>query len=146
MVGVSDKKKRLRYVGGENCNRVLKKKVTLSNSKDPHRFFEEEFWVDTGALYSFVPEDYLQRIGVESSVKRNLILADGRQDTRLLGFCDFQIEGLEGSIPCPVIFAPKGSLFLLGATALENFGVEVDPIQKKLKPILAIIGGLLASQ
>jgi hypothetical protein len=39
---------------------------------------------------------------------------------RLLGFADFQIEGLEGSIPCPVIFAPKGSLFLLGAMAVEN--------------------------
>ena len=44
-----------------------------------------------------------------------------------------------------MIFAPKGSLLLLGATALENFGVEVDPIEKKLKPILAIIGGFLAS-
>ena len=39
----------------------------------------------------------------------------------------------------------KDSLFLLGATALENFGVEVDPIQKTLKPILAVIGGFLAS-
>lgn len=125
---------------------MFKKKVKVSNSKDPNRLFEEEFWVDTGALYSFVPEDYLERIGVEPSAKRNLILADGRHDTRLLGFCDFQIEGFEGSIPCPVIFAPKGSLFLLGATALENFGVEVDPIQKKLKPILAIIGGFVASQ
>ena len=76
---------------------------------------------------------------MEPSVKRNLILADGRQDTRLLGFCDFQIEGLEGTIPCPVIFAPKGSLFLLGATALENFGVDADPIQKKLKPIPEIL-------
>lgn len=125
---------------------MFKKKVRVSNSKDPNQFFEEHFWVDSGALYCFVPEDYLERIGVEPSVKRNLILADGRQDTRLLGFCDFQIEGLEGCIPCPVIFAPKGSLFLLGATALENFGVEVDPIQKQLKPILAIIGGFLASQ
>lgn len=124
---------------------MFKKKVRVSNSRNPARFFEEEFWVDTGALYSFIPEDYLEGIGVEPTAKRNLILADGRQDTRLLGFCDFQIEGLEGTIPCPVIFAPKGSLFLLGATALENFGVEVDPIQKKLKPILAIIGGFLAS-
>ncbi len=125
---------------------MFKKKARVSNTKDSDKFFEEEFWIDTGALYSFVPEDFLERIGVEPPVKRNLILADGRQDTRLLGFCDFQIEGLEGNIPCPVIFAPKGSLFLLGATALENFGVEVDPIQKKLKPILAIIGGFLASQ
>ena len=38
----------------------------------------------------------------------------------------------------------RGSLFLLGATALENLGVEVDPINKKLKPFLAVIGGFLA--
>jgi len=124
---------------------MFKKRVRVSNSKNPKSFFDEEFWIDTGSLYSFVPEDYLQKIGVEPSVPRNLILADGRQETRLLGFCDFQIEGLEGSIPCPVIFAPKGSLFLIGVTALENFGVEVDPIQKRLKPILAVIGGFLAS-
>ena len=124
---------------------MMKKKVRVSNSKNPELLFEEEFWIDTGALYSFVPEDRLQRIGVEPSATRRLILADGRQVTRLLGFCDFQVEGLEGSIPCPVIFAPKDSLFLLGATALENFGVEVDPIQKQLKPILAVIGGFLGS-
>lgn len=124
---------------------MFKKKVKVSNSKKPEQYFEEEFWVDTGALYSFVPEDYLEKIGVEPTAKRNLLLADGRQDTRLLGFCDFQIEGLEGSIPCPVIFAPKDPLFLLGATALENFGVDADPIKKELKPILAIIGGFQAS-
>jgi hypothetical protein len=92
-----------------------------------------------------VPEDYLERIGVEPSATRNLVLADGRQETRLLGFCDFQIEELKGSIPCPVIFAAKDSQLLIGATALENFGVEVDPINKQLKPILAVIGGFLAS-
>jgi predicted aspartyl protease len=119
---------------------MFKKKVKVANAKDPDKFFEEEFWIDTGALYSFVPEGYLERIGVEPVAKRNLILADGRQDTRLLGFCNLQIEGLEGTIPCPVIFAPKGSLFLLGATALENFGVGVDPLQKELRPILAVIG------
>jgi predicted aspartyl protease len=124
---------------------MFRKRVRVSNAQDSGQFFEEEFWVDTGALYSFVPEDDLLRIGVEPVGKRNLLLADGRQDTRLLGFCNFQIEGLEGAIPCPVIFAPKGSLFLLGATALENFGVEVDPIQKTLKPVLAVIGGFLAS-
>jgi len=124
---------------------MFKKKVRISNINKPEMFFEKEFWIDTGALYSFVPEDYLQKIGVEPAATRNLVLADGRQQTRLLGFCDLQIEGLEGNIPCPVIFAPKGSLLLLGATALENFGVEADPINKQLKPILGVIGGFLAS-
>jgi len=123
----------------------MNKRVKLCNSKNPTQCFEEQFWVDTGALYSFVPEDRLQAIGVEPVATRLLVLADGRQETRLLGFCDFQVEGLEGSIPCPVIFAPHGSLFLLGATALENFGVEVDPVQKRLKPILSVIGGFIAA-
>ena len=110
---------------------MFKKKVRVSNSKEPDRCFEEEFWVDAGALYSFIPEDYLEKIGVEPSGKRNLILADGRRsDTRLLGFCDFQLEEFEGRVPCPVIFGPKGSLLLAGDAALENLGVEVDPIQK----------------
>jgi hypothetical protein len=124
---------------------MFKQRVRVSNSKNPELSFEEEFWVDSGALCSFVPEDYLVRIGVEPSATRRLIFADRRPESRLLGFCDFQIEGLEGRIPCPVIFGPKGSLFLLGATALENFGVEVDPIEKRLKPILAVIGGFVAS-
>ena len=125
---------------------LFKTKVSVSNMTDPKLSFEEEFWVDTGALYSFIPEEYLEQIAVEPNAKRNFILADGRQDTRLLGFCNFQIAGLGDNIPCPVIFAPKGSLFLLGATALENFGVDADPVQKKLKPVLVVIGGFIASQ
>ena len=124
---------------------MFKKKVRVSNTKDPKRFFECEFWIDTGALYSHVPEELLERIGIEPTSKRNLILADGSQDTRRLGYCGFEIEGLEGVNHCPVIFAPKDSLLLIGATALENFGVEVDPVAKELKPILAVIGGFLAS-
>jgi predicted aspartyl protease len=82
---------------------------------------------------------------VEPTATRTALLADGRQQKRLLGFCDLQIEGREGPIPPPVIFAPEGSLFLLGATALENFGLEVDPVNKRLKPIQAVIGGFIAS-
>ncbi len=43
---------------------MFKKKVKVTNSKNPEEFFEKEFWIDTGALYSFVPEDYLEKIGV----------------------------------------------------------------------------------
>ncbi len=122
---------------------MFKVKVKVSNTKDDSLFFENEFWVDTGALYSFAPEDWLEKIHIEPISTRNLILADGRTIKCLLGFCDFEIEGLNDLIPCPIIFAPKDSLFLLGATALENFGVDVDPTSKKLKPILSIIGGFL---
>ena len=120
--------------------------VKITNPSNLNLFFEESFWVDTGALYSFIPEDRLKAIGIEPLHRRELILADGRRDRRLLGEALFTVHELKETLTCPVIFAPKKSLYLLGATALENFGVDVDPAEKKLKPILGIIGGFLASQ
>lgn len=125
---------------------MFKVHVKVANPEKPHFSFEEDFWVDTGAMYSFVPEDRLQEIKLEPLHARELILADGRHVRRFLGAALFTIPELKETLPCPVIFAPKDSLYLLGATALETFAVEVDPQQKKLKPITAIIGGFLASR
>ena len=129
----------------ENQMGMFKKKVKISNLKNPDLFFEHDFWIDTGALYSFIPGEWLEKISVEPTKSRNLIMADGRTITRPFGFCNMEIEELADTVICPVIFAPKDSIFLLGATALENFGVDVDPTTKTLKPIFAIIGGFLAS-
>lgn len=117
----------------------------VTNPRDPARFFEAAFWVDTGALYSFVPEDRLHEIGIEPLRTRESVLVDGRRDRRLLGEAVFTIPVLQESLTCPVVFAPPGSLYLLGATALENFGVQADPTTQQLKPIAAVIGGFLAS-
>ena len=125
---------------------MFKQTVKISNPKDKELSYTGNFWVDTGALYSFIPEDILKAIHLEPIDKRNIIFADGRTETRLFGACDFEIEGLVGAIPCPVIFAPENSLLLLGATAMENFGVDADPINKRLKPILSVIGGFIASK
>ena len=120
-------------------------RVRVSNPSEPSRFFEENFWVDTGALYSFIPENRLNEINIRPLRTRELILADGRRDRRLLGEAVLTVPQLNESLTCPVIFAPKDSLYLLGATALENFGVQADPITQQLKPIAAVIGGFLAS-
>lgn len=121
-------------------------KVRVTNPADPERSFEELFWVDTGALYSYVPGKRLEEIGLTSLRSRKLVLADGRQETRQLGEARFTIEELSKTLTCPVVFGPDNSLYLLGATALENFGVDADPTVKKLKPIAAIIGGFLGSR
>ena len=90
-------------------------RVRVSNSSEPSRFFEEDFWIDTGALYSFIPEDLLNGIGIRPLRTRELVLADGWRDRRLLGEAVLTIPQLDESMTCPVIFAPKGSLYLLGA-------------------------------
>jgi predicted aspartyl protease len=121
-------------------------RVRIANPADPDRYFEELFWVDTGALYSFVPGERLREIGLEPIRSRDLLMADGRRDTRLLGEARFTIEELDETLTCPVVFGPDDSLYLLGATAMENFGVDADPTTKSLKPILGIIGGFLGSR
>ncbi len=125
---------------------MLKVKARVANPADPKRFFEEEFWVDTGALHSFIPEDRLQAIGVEALYTREFVLADGRRDRRLLGSASFTIPDLKETLPCLVIFGPKDSLCLLGSTTLENFGVDVDPSNGKLKPVLGIIAASAAGR
>lgn len=119
--------------------------VVVTNPEDATRSFEEKFRVDTGALYTFIPEDRLQEIGVAPLRTRDVVLADGRRDRRLQGEAVLTLPELSESWTCPVVFAPPGSLYLLGATALENFGVQADPTTQQLKPIAAIIGGFLAS-
>jgi predicted aspartyl protease len=114
--------------------------VKVANPEAPARSFEDRFWVDTGALYSYVPEDRLQAIELKPTMTREFVLADGRKDRRLMGEARFSIEGLPDTISCLVIFGPPGSLLLLGATALENFCVQPDPTTQTLKPVTAVIG------
>jgi len=120
-------------------------RVKVSNPVERSRFFEENFWVDTGALYSIVPEGRLAEIGIRPLRAREFVFADGRRDRRLLGEAVLTIPQLDESLTCPVIFAPADSLYLLGAAALENFGVQADPTTQQLRPIIAVIGGFLAS-
>jgi hypothetical protein len=120
-------------------------RVKVSNPVERSRFFEKNFWVDTGALYSFVPEGRLKEIGISPLRARDFIFGDGRRDRRLLGEAVLTIPQLDESLTCPVIFAPADSLYLLGATALENFGVQADPTTQQLRPIVAVTGGFLAS-
>ena len=120
--------------------------VKITNPADSEQSFQEKFWVDTGALYSFVPSPRLESIGLSPVGTRELVMSDGRHDKRLLGEALFTLQEQNETLTCPVIFGPPDSLYLLGATALETFGVDVDPTAKKLHPILGIIGGHLSSQ
>jgi predicted aspartyl protease len=121
-------------------------KVKVASPQAPGRSFQEPFWVDTGALYSFAPEDRLRAIGVSPTLTRDFVFADGRRDRRLVGEAAFSIEGSNETITCLVVFGPPGSLFLLGATALKNFGVQADPTAQTLRPITAVIGTAWATR
>jgi len=63
-------------------------RVKVSNPYDSWRFFEEKFWVDTGALYSYIPEDRLKDIGLAPSMTKAFRHADMRRERLLAAASD----------------------------------------------------------
>jgi len=53
--------------------------VKVANPADPSRAIEEQFLVDSGAVYSLVPSKELEQIGIEPHSRRSFILANGER-------------------------------------------------------------------
>jgi len=98
---------------------------------DKTKHVEVEFIVDTGAIYTGVPENLLERIGVRRLSKRKFTLANGSTVYLDVGEGRIEVDGRE--TVTLIIFLPKDSKPLLGSTTLELLGLEVDPITKRLK-------------
>ena len=116
-------------------------KAAVSATTDKGRIAEIEFLVDTGAIYSLVPADQLERLGIKPSGSKTFRQASGRAIRRAVGEARFRI-GKDAGVS-PVIFGRRGDKPLLGVVTLEVLGLEVDPVSEKLKPAPML---LLAAQ
>jgi len=100
-------------------------------------FIEVEALVDTGATYTSVSEDILDRLGIVKRETRTFELADDRVIEYPVGYASVRLEQRE--IIVLVVFAPEGTTPLLGATTLETAGVAVDPVHQRLIPVPALL-------
>ena len=105
--------------------------VTIRNPADPTRAWEGLFLVDTGAIDSLVPRQHLEAIGLKPKAQRVYELADGSEVKMDItaGDIEFMGEIVGGTI----IFGDSDTEPLLGVTALESVGIEVDPRNQRLK-------------
>ena len=105
--------------------------VTIRNPADPKKSWEGLFLVDSGAIDSLVPGDHLKSIGLHPKAQRTYELADGSEVKMDIttGDIEFMGEIVGGTI----IFAEKGTEPILGVTALESVGIDIDPRNQKLK-------------
>jgi len=108
----------------------LKVKVELFNPVQPDRIVEVEAFVDTGAIYSAVGSDVLEQLGVKP-VERRKFRAFGGPVKRNIGEVGVVLMGRRRVVP--VVFGKKGDPAILGVTALEIFGLEVDVVRGVLK-------------
>ena len=110
--------------------------VTIRNPADPDRAWEGLFLVDTGATDSLVPRPHLESIGLRPRGRRVYELANGQEITMevTVGEIEFMGETVGGTI----LFGDADAEPLLGVTALESVGIEVDPTNQRLKRLPAV--------
>ena len=110
--------------------------VAISNPADPKRRWEELFLVDTGAVDCMAPAKHLRAIGIEPEGKRVYELADGSEIVMQVGIA--RVEFMGEVIGATIIFAEDDVEPILGVTALESVGIEVDPRSQRLKRLPAV--------
>ena len=98
------------------------------------RFETVEAWVDTGASYSMVPRSILQHLGHSPTYRRPFRMADGSIVELGLSQLTMRIGQETRVVSC--VFGEEGSQPLLGATALEEFALGVDPVNHTLVPVV----------
>ena len=94
-----------------------------------------EMLMDTGATFTKVPRALLERLGVPVEDTYTAVLTDGSHIERTRGRTLIRIEGKE--FPTPVTSGEDGEQNLLGAMALEDAMLAVDPQSKRLMPVNA---------
>ena len=104
--------------------------VTIRNPASPKKSWEGLFLVDTGAIDTLVPKNHLISIGLKPKAQRIYELANGTEVKMDIttGDIEFMGEIVGGTI----IFAEPGTEPILGVTALEPVGIDIDPRTQSL--------------
>ena len=110
--------------------------VTIRNPAEPERCWEGLFLVDTGATDCLVPGPHLDAIGLKPESKRTYELADGNEI--VMDITIARIEFMGDVVGGTILYGAPDTEPLLGVTALESVGIEVDPLNQRLKRLPAV--------
>ncbi|MCG3179928.1 MAG: hypothetical protein BIFFINMI_02278 [Phycisphaerae bacterium] len=110
--------------------------VTVRNPAEPQKTWEGLFLVDTGAVDCLVPGNRLREIGLVPRSQRVYELADGSEIK--MDITTAEIEFMGELVGSTIIFGPDDAEPILGVTALESVGIEVDPRSQRLKRLPAV--------
>ena len=109
---------------------MIRANVTVLNTKTDKKI-EVKFLVDTGALYSIVPQVIWDELGLRPSGKVKLQNANGQigyyEKTTVEYYWNECFGGAD------IVLNPNVPEPLLGATAMEALNVYIDPSGEKLK-------------
>ncbi|MCY4012216.1 MAG: clan AA aspartic protease [Gammaproteobacteria bacterium] len=110
---------------------IIQVTATVRNPAAPDRTWDGLFLVDTGSTDCVVPANALRSVGLRPQGSRTYELADGRHST--VDIAVAQIEFMGEFVGATVGFGPEDTEPILGLTALESVGIEIDPVSQTLK-------------
>ena len=96
------------------------------------------FLIDSGAIYSLLPEPVWQAIGLAPQREMEFVLADGTTVRRSVSECLLSLPQGEGHTPV-VLGQPGDAEALLGVVTLEILGLVFDPFRRTLHPMRALM-------
>lgn len=118
--------------------------LTLANARNPRvRSIEAEALVDSAAWLMCIPREMADELELEEVERRSATLADGRTVTvPYVGPLLVHFEDRQAFVGALVM----GDEVLLGAVAMEDMNVSINPRAKKLivndGPMPGIVGGV----
>ena len=104
--------------------------IAVINPRSGVRSEEITALADTGATLAVVPGSVLEALGIERTRRASFVLADGRRESRDVGDAVVAIDG--DATACRVVFGEAQDAALIGLTVLEQLGLAVDPVQRRL--------------
>jgi predicted aspartyl protease len=102
------------------------------------------FLVDSGAIYSVLPEEIWRALRLKAERQVEFTLADGTPIERSVSECCFEIRGEAAT--SPVVLGEEHDGALLGAVTRETLGLMLNPLTREILPMRMALARLRNSQ
>ena len=93
--------------------------------------------VDSGTMYSLIPVDVWEAIGLKATRHEIFRLANGTAVERRMSDCVVRLP--EGETSTPVVLGEPGDAALLGVVTLEELGLVLNPFSRTLHPMRMLL-------
>lgn len=108
--------------------------LTLRNIDHPAKKIAGKFLVDSGATFTVVPKEISKTLDLKPIRKEKFELADGGEIVRGVGNCIVRYKDIE--VPTQVILGEDDDSALLGVLTLEEMGLTLHPLSRKLDKMI----------
>ncbi|MGH7796679.1 MAG: retroviral-like aspartic protease family protein [Candidatus Binatia bacterium] len=109
----------------------IRARLRKSEGRGPTR--DVRFLVDSGAIYSVLPEAVWRALRLKPEREVEFTLADGTSIKRGVSECRFEISGEAAT--SPVVLGEEHDGALLGAVTLETLGLMLNPLTREVLPM-----------